>query len=205
MSDWALYNPLQDRMEDMGEFSSAKAGIHHSDDSEGTRTWVDLVTDKAMALRAPRPMLLLPLVLLVACLALASGQPCFTQNRLFITHHVNNPRTLAPNPRAYCSIMMRRRRIYGKLINTFIHAPIPSINNVCFGGGTPFPSGLRWSNVSFTITACIYNSSTRSYTGTYLSSRILIRCCQGRPVYHEERMLLPPRVYRAATGPCCFP
>ncbi|XP_039353485.1 ribonuclease-like [Mauremys reevesii] len=155
---------------------------------------VDLVIDTAMAMRGPHPLLLLPLVLLIACLALASGQSCVTQNRLFIKHHVNNPRTPAPNPRAYCSMMMRRRGIYGKLINTFIHASIPSINNVCFGGGTPFPSGLRWSNRSFAITVCRYNSLTRSYTGTYLSSRILIRCCQGRPVYYEERILLPPRI-----------
>ncbi|XP_043352092.1 ribonuclease-like [Dermochelys coriacea] len=172
-------------------FNSAEAGIHHSDDSKGTRTWVDLVTDTALVLRGPRPMLPLPLVLLVACLAQARGKPCVTQNRLFIRHHVNNPRTPAPNPRAYCSLMRRRRRIYGKLINTFIHAPIQPINNVCFGGGTPFPSGLLWSKVSFTLTACIYNLSTCSYTGTYLSSRILISCCQGHPVYYEEQMLLP--------------
>ncbi|XP_030395789.1 ribonuclease-like [Gopherus evgoodei] len=147
-----------------------------------------------MAMRGPHPLILLPLVLLVACLALASGQPCVAQYRQFIMDHVNYPRAPVPNPTAYCNMMMMSRGIYGRLINTFIHASIPSISHVCYWGETLFPSGLRWSNRLFAITACIYNASTDSYTGTYLSSRILIHCCQGSPVYYEERILLPPRI-----------
>uniref|UniRef100_A0A8C3SIM5 Ribonuclease A-domain domain-containing protein n=1 Tax=Chelydra serpentina TaxID=8475 RepID=A0A8C3SIM5_CHESE len=135
-----------------------------------------------MALRAPCPMLLLPLVLLLACLALASGQPCFTQNRLFITHHVNNPRTLAPNPRAYCSIMMRRRRIYGKLINTFIH----EINKVCTTDGVASGPYKFESKNPFNITICTFNPWSISYTGVSVSEKIVISCWNALPVFYVK-------------------
>ncbi|XP_067414472.1 ribonuclease-like [Emydura macquarii macquarii] len=165
---------------------SAKAGIHRSDASEERRTRVDPATDSAMAKRGPHPALLLTLVLLAASLALSSGQSCVEKNKIFQKHHVDNP-LLSILPTPYCNWMMRRREIYRKPLNTFINAPIPSINNVCSGGGTPSGNGLRRSKFRFHTISCRFNPRTRSYTGRGVSRRILIRCCIGLPVYYRER------------------
>ncbi|XP_067404404.1 ribonuclease-like [Emydura macquarii macquarii] len=146
---------------------------------------VDPATDSAMATRGPRPALLLTLVLLAASLALSSGQSCVEKNRIFQKHHVDFPPVRLPLNR-YCDRLMRIRQIHGKLLNTFIHAPNPRINSVCSGGGDPILGGLRRSKANFLTTTCRFNPRTRSYTGRGLSQRIIIRCCNGLPVYYRE-------------------
>ncbi|XP_067412544.1 ribonuclease-like [Emydura macquarii macquarii] len=138
-----------------------------------------------MAMRGPRPTLLLTLVLLAASLALSSGQSCAEKNRIFQKHHVDNS-LLSILPTPYCNWMMRRREIYGKPLNTFINAPIPRINKICSGGGTPSGNGLRRSKFRFHTITCRFNLRTRSYNGRGLSQRIIIRCCNGLPVYYKE-------------------
>uniref|UniRef100_A0A8C8VJ97 Ribonuclease A-domain domain-containing protein n=1 Tax=Pelusios castaneus TaxID=367368 RepID=A0A8C8VJ97_9SAUR len=83
-----------------------------------------------MALRRPCPMFLLPLILLAVGLSLGSGQTCVMKNRIFQRHHVQYP-VIFPRPKNYCDKIMRMRQIYGKPLNTFIHAPIQAINRVC--------------------------------------------------------------------------
>ncbi|TFJ96269.1 Ribonuclease [Platysternon megacephalum] len=135
-----------------------------------------------MAPRGPNPVLLLSLVLLAAGLAMANGQPCVTQNRIFNTHQVDYPQTPAPNPRAYCNTMMKKQGIYGKILNTFIHASISIVNNICFGGGIPIAGGLHRSKAVFPTTQCRYNPPIHADTGTPMSQKIVIRCCKGLPV-----------------------
>ncbi|XP_067409131.1 ribonuclease-like [Emydura macquarii macquarii] len=138
-----------------------------------------------MAMRGSRPALLLTLVLLAASLALSSSQSCAEKNRIFQKHHVDFPPVRPPLNR-YCDRLMRIRQIYGKLLNTFIHAPISKINSVCSGGGDPIPGGLRRSKANFLTTTCQYDPRTRSYTGRGVSQRIIIRCCKGLPVDYQE-------------------
>ncbi|XP_039353490.1 ribonuclease-like [Mauremys reevesii] len=139
-----------------------------------------------MALRGRRPAFLLPLVLLAAGLALASGLPWFELNKIFNKHHVDYPRTTSPNPSTYCNMMMRARGIYWTPVNTFIHASTPSIRNVCFRGGIPIQHGLRRSIQSFSITTCRYIAWIRSYIGTRRSQNIIIGCWNWLPVYYRE-------------------
>ncbi|XP_034642522.1 ribonuclease-like [Trachemys scripta elegans] len=138
-----------------------------------------------MAPRRPRPALLLPLILLATCLALASGKPWVELNKIFQKHHVDYPRTVVPNPLSYCNTMMKKRGLYGTPVNTFIHALPLSINSICLIG-TPRPDGLRESRAFFTVTICRYNPRIRSYSGTYVSRRIAIGCWNRLPVYYKE-------------------
>ncbi|KAG6922819.1 hypothetical protein G0U57_000941 [Chelydra serpentina] len=171
-------------------FSSTEAGIHRSDDSEGTRTWIDTVTDTAMALRGPCPSLLLPLVLLAACLVLASGHSCIEQNFNFIRKHVDFPKTPPPNPNAYCNIMMIYRGLYGKAVNTFIHDPVSKINSICSGKGKPKIGGLYESNELFSITQCIFDpkSLSFSYIGKEKKMKIIVGCWNEIAVYYLEQI-----------------
>ncbi|CAM2102701.1 unnamed protein product [Caretta caretta] len=112
----------------------------------------------------------------------ASGQPCAMQNRIFNKSQVDYPRTAAQNPRTYDNTMMKKQGIYGKILTPFIHAPIPIVNNICFGGGIPNTGGLHRSKAVFPTTQCRYNPPIHAYTGTPMSQKIVIRCCKGLPV-----------------------
>ncbi|TFJ97011.1 Ribonuclease [Platysternon megacephalum] len=77
----------------------------------------------ALAPRGPRPVLLLPLVLLTTGLAELSEGASYQQ---FVNQHVDFPRSRVPNNQNYCDLLMQRRGLTHpacKLINTFIHAP----------------------------------------------------------------------------------
>ncbi|KAH1182254.1 hypothetical protein KIL84_010008 [Mauremys mutica] len=171
-------------------FSSTEAGTNRSDDSEGTRTWVDPVTDMAMILGGPRPALLLPLILLAACLVLASGEPWIEPNFIFQRKHVNYPKTDAPDANAYCNKMMLLRGLYGKAVNTFIHEPVSNINSICKDGGTPIIGGLYESKDEFNTTQCIFEPDTLSisYIGVEKKRKIIVGCWNGYPVYYLEQL-----------------
>ncbi|TFJ99636.1 Ribonuclease [Platysternon megacephalum] len=143
-----------------------------------------------MALRGPCPALLLPLILLAACLVLASGQPWIEPNFMFLRKHVDYPKTNAPNANAYCNMMMQIRGIYGKAVNTFIHEPVSKINSICKEGGTPKIGGLRESKVEFSITQCVFepNPLSISYIGIVKNRKIIIGCWNLYPVYYLEQI-----------------
>ncbi|XP_006113900.2 ribonuclease-like [Pelodiscus sinensis] len=135
-----------------------------------------------MAPCGPRPVLLL---LLAACLALANGQLWYELNFLFNKNHVNYPKTSAPDPSTYCNLMMQNRGIYLNMVNTFIHAPISTINSVCTAGGTLKKGGLRVSTATFNVTQCVFQPGpwSISYLGTAKAQKVTVGCWNGVPVY----------------------
>ncbi|KAG6921417.1 hypothetical protein G0U57_007882 [Chelydra serpentina] len=144
----------------------------------------------AMALRGPCPSLLLPLVLLAACLALSSGQTCIELNFNCYRKHLDFPKTPAPNPNAYCNTMMPSRGLYGKAVNTFIHDPVKNINSICSGKGKPKIGGLYESNELFTITQCVFDPKplSFSYIGKEKKMKIIVGCWNEKPVYYLEQI-----------------
>ncbi|KAH1182094.1 ribonuclease-like [Mauremys mutica] len=143
-----------------------------------------------MALRGPRPALLLPLALLAACLVLASGQPWIEPNFIFQRKHVNYPKTPAPDANDYCNKMMLLRGLYGKAVNTFIHEPVSNINRICRDDGIPKIGGLRESKDEFSITQCIFNPDTLSisYIGVVKKLKIIVGCWNFYAVYYLEQL-----------------
>ncbi|XP_044840649.1 ribonuclease-like [Mauremys mutica] len=144
-----------------------------------------------MALRGPRPALLLPLALLAACLVLASGQPWVEANFKFFFKHVDYLKTRAPNPNAYCNKMMQIKGLYGmQIVNTFIHEPVSKINSICKDGGTPIIGGLRESKVEFNTTLCIFKPDTLSisYVGVEKKRKIIVGCWSLYPAYYLEQL-----------------
>ncbi|KAM9121370.1 ribonuclease-like [Pangshura tecta] len=139
-----------------------------------------------MAMRRSHLRLLLPLILLAACLVLTSGTAWTRLKNRFRKYHVDFPRSSADFLENYCGKMMLRRGIYGKSINTFIHAPMRSIKRVCSVGGMHVSSGLRKSIFDFPVTTCIYN--TDSYIEVKYSWHIVIGCWNRLPVFYEENM-----------------
>ncbi|XP_044841108.1 ribonuclease-like [Mauremys mutica] len=131
-----------------------------------------------MILGGPRPVLLLPLILLAACLILASGQPWIEPNFIFQRKHLDYEKTKAPTANAYCNTMMIFRGLYGKAVNTFIHEPILKITSICKEGGTPKIGGLYKSKVEFSITQCVFKPDTLSisYIGVVKKRKIIIGC-----------------------------
>ncbi|XP_067404377.1 ribonuclease-like [Emydura macquarii macquarii] len=139
-----------------------------------------------MAPKGPRPALLLTLGLLAACLALASGQTWVELNKIFLKHHVDYPRTRVPNPRNYCNVMMKARGLYWTPVNTFMHAPIQSINSICSVNGTPLGGGLHQSKASIPVTTCRYSPKGGFYTTNTISRKIVIGCWNKLAVYFRE-------------------
>uniref|UniRef100_A0A8C3I0Z9 Ribonuclease A-domain domain-containing protein n=1 Tax=Chrysemys picta bellii TaxID=8478 RepID=A0A8C3I0Z9_CHRPI len=82
----------------------------------------------------------------------------------------------------YCDTMMQHREMYGQEANTFIHAPIGSINGICNLGGTPGKPNERHSVAPFDITVCAFNSTSRTYAGTRYVRRIVLACLKGLPI-----------------------
>ncbi|XP_067409097.1 ribonuclease-like [Emydura macquarii macquarii] len=147
---------------------------------------VDPAPDMARAMRRPRPALLLTLALLAASLAPAHGQPWASLNNLFNKYHVDVLPSPGSDLNAYCTGMMRDRGIFLKPVHTFIHEPIPAINDVCSGGGTPIFGGLRRSIGFFSTTTCTYNPLSVSYSGTLINRKIVLACWNGLPVLYVE-------------------
>ncbi|KAH1181885.1 hypothetical protein KIL84_009639 [Mauremys mutica] len=138
-------------------------------------------------MRRPHLRLLLPLVLLAACLALASGTPWTRLKNRFRWHHVDFPRSSVGFRNNYCDKMMWRRGIYGTLINTFIHAPMRSIKRVCSVGGMHVSNGLRKSIFHFPVTTCRYKPYTDSYKEVkYPRQIVTIGCWNRLPVFYLE-------------------
>ncbi|XP_044841107.1 ribonuclease-like [Mauremys mutica] len=134
-----------------------------------------------MALKISFPVLLLPLGLLGAWLALASGQLWNEKNDKFLLKHWNYPRSEDSNG-TYCDTMMQSREMYGQEANTFIHAPIGAINSICNLGGTPGKPNERHSVAPFDITVCAFNSTGHTYAGTRYVRRIVLDCRKGVPI-----------------------
>ncbi|XP_077687845.1 ribonuclease-like [Eretmochelys imbricata] len=143
---------------------------------------VDPVTDTAMALKGPCPALLLPLALLVTCLALSSGQYWNPLNDIFRREHVNNPKNNAVNNKVYCNMMMWDRGIFWKYTNTFIHESLKKINAICNADGIPAGGFKRKSKNSFSITICTFNPWTFSFNGLSGKKKIVLSCLNGLPV-----------------------
>lgn len=160
---------------------------------------VDLVTDTAMARSGPCPALLLPLVQLTVCLALASRQSCYDRNYVF-RHHMDLRWLSCNRHNSYCNMRMKKMTIYGKPVNTFVHAPSEHLNHICMGNGIPIPPNLLRSTRFYLATTCTYNKSL-SYTGRLFHEQIIVGCClQGTLLLpltpalslpHQPRHLVP--------------
>ncbi|XP_067400716.1 ribonuclease-like [Emydura macquarii macquarii] len=145
-----------------------------------------------MAPRGPRPMLFLLLVLLAAGLAQLSEGVSYRQ---FLTRHVDNPKTGAPNGRIYCNTLMQRRgltRPVCKLTNTFVHAPAHQLQAICRGAGRCHGRNLCDSNAAFRLTICRVMPGSRpgrcNYRARVQTRRIRVACRQRLPV-HFDRVL----------------
>ncbi|XP_050774005.1 ribonuclease-like [Gopherus flavomarginatus] len=161
----------------------------------GIGVWmkVDPVTDAAMALRGPHPLLFLTLILLAAGLAQISECASYRQ---FVTQHFDNPKTNAANDRLYCNLLMQRRgltRIFCKRRNTFIHAPAGQLQAICARGGTHVSLNLYDSLESFNVTTCRVlprslpgNCRYRAAIG---NTKIRVACVKGLPVHLEPTYL----------------
>ncbi|XP_034642580.1 ribonuclease-like [Trachemys scripta elegans] len=142
-----------------------------------------------MAMRGPRPLLLLPFVPLTACLTFASGWSSIAEFKTFLKNHVDYVRTSFYQHNNYCSMRMRRVSLNKKPINTFIHKHIEAIKSVCRTNGINFPPDLRKSNNTFKVTTCRYDKTHNQrhwYNGTFYRRHIIIRCYQAYPIYYHE-------------------
>ncbi|CAM4550561.1 unnamed protein product [Lepidochelys kempii] len=154
---------------------------------------VDPGTDSAMALRGTRPTLLLPLVLLVASLALAQEESRYEK---FLRQHVDASDPSPPDARRYCNLLMRRRDMATahkcKHLNTFIHSSANQIKPVCGDGGEPAGGDLRLSEDPFPLTVCELQGGADppncDYSGSSSTSRIVIACVDGEPVHFETQV-----------------
>ncbi|XP_075768169.1 ribonuclease pancreatic-like [Pelodiscus sinensis] len=149
-----------------------------------------------MALHGPRPASLLPLLLLLAAsLALSAGQNWNPLNDLFRKRHVDSSPILnVASINAYCSKMMWRRALYGRLSNTFIIAKPEDINKVCSTEGLAKGPYRYESKNPFDIIVCIYNHFTLSYTGLKDKQKIVLSCWKGLPalyIKHVQPDLMP--------------
>ncbi|XP_067389118.1 ribonuclease-like [Emydura macquarii macquarii] len=133
-----------------------------------------------MALPGSCPLLLLPLVLLGACLAVSVRELWTLENDKFLLQHWNYPRSPEPNG-TYCEVMMARRELSGK-DNTFIHAPVGAINNVCNLAGRPGRPNERHSVAAFDITLCTFNATSQAYAEARYRRRLVLACWKGVPV-----------------------
>ncbi|XP_075768314.1 ribonuclease-like [Pelodiscus sinensis] len=119
-------------------------------------------------------------------MAMASGHSCFPPFEDFLWDHWDYPKTSFPNQDNYCDRMMWYRRLYGKPKHIFIHAPIHKILNVCRGGGIHLGGGWYKSKDYFTVTECTFHPPCGPYTGSWFSTKIVLRCCNGFPVDIKE-------------------
>ncbi|XP_039353199.1 ribonuclease-like [Mauremys reevesii] len=172
-------------------FSSAVTEIHHSDDSKGTRTWVDPVTEMAMAPRGP--VLLLPLVLLTTGLAQLTEGASYQQ---FVNQHVDFPRSRVPNNQNYCDLLMQRRgltRPACKPINTFIHEPAGQLRDICGRGGRHIKRNLYDSKRTFRVTTCREAPGSRPrhcrYRASVRVTRVRVACNSNLPVHLDPKYL----------------
>ncbi|CAM5153420.1 unnamed protein product [Eretmochelys imbricata] len=146
-----------------------------------------------MALRGTRPTLLLPLVLLVASLALAQEESRYEK---FLRQHVDASDPSPPDARRYCNLLMRRRDMATahkcKHLNTFIHSSANQIKPVCGDGGEPAGGDLRLSEDPFPLTICELQGGADppdcDYSGSSSTSRIVIACVDGEPVHFETQV-----------------
>ncbi|EMP41551.1 Ribonuclease [Chelonia mydas] len=111
-----------------------------------------------MARSGPCPALLLPLVQLTVCLALASRQSCYDRNYVF-RHHMDFRWLSCNRHNSYCNMRMKKMTIYGKPVNTFVHAPSEHLNHICMGNGIPIPPNLLRSTRFYLATTCTYNKT----------------------------------------------
>ncbi|KAH1181944.1 ribonuclease-like [Mauremys mutica] len=139
-----------------------------------------------MAPSRPRPVLLLTLALLAACVALTLGQKWNPLNDVFRREHVDNPKTIATNNNAYCNRMMWDRVMYWKYSNTFIHETPENITKVCTTEGVANGPYRYESKNEFNITSCTFNPWSISYTGISSSQKIVIACWDGLPVFYVK-------------------
>ncbi|CAM5096093.1 unnamed protein product [Natator depressus] len=154
---------------------------------------VDPVTDTAMALKGPRPLLFLTLVLLAASLAQLSEGASYQQ---FVTRHFDSPKTRAANDRLYCNRMMQSRgltRVFCKRRNTFIHAPAGQLQAICARGGTHVRLNLYDSLESFNVTTCRALPRSRPghcrYRAAIGNTKIRVACAKGLPVHLQPTYL----------------
>ncbi|KAJ6651878.1 hypothetical protein lerEdw1_015983 [Lerista edwardsae] len=148
--------------------------------------------DTAMAQRGPPLGLTTAVLLMAACLAVASA----ASYRNFLREHVDFPTTNITDPLQYCNRMMQRREMatasHCKHLNTFLHADPSYIEAVCGDGGQPTTGDLRESNDVFPLTLCRLQKSSWApdckYDGSSSTERIVIACVDGEPVHLQTEV-----------------
>ncbi|XP_014310202.1 ribonuclease 4 [Myotis lucifugus] len=137
-----------------------------------------------MALQKTLSLLLLSLLTL---LGLGLVQPSYgeTMHQRFLREHVDSNWTGGNN--WYCNTMMQRRgmtRPRCKQLNTFIHADIGTIKNICRTPNIRCKNGrMNCHGRHVRVTECSLTASSQrkcSYQGRGRSRRVVI-ACQGNP------------------------
>ncbi|XP_039355265.1 brain ribonuclease-like isoform X2 [Mauremys reevesii] len=154
------------------------------------------VTDTAMALREPRPALLLPHILLSGSLGLIGERNEYEQ---FKRKHVDFPKTSNTQNETYCNYMMKKRNMtnntYCKPFNTFIHDTEQAIKAICKKKGILDKDNIYKSNTAFSLTVCKLDSQnvqsgpvqSCTYEGKEKTSKIRVACNNNHlPVHFEN-------------------
>ncbi|XP_044842496.1 ribonuclease-like [Mauremys mutica] len=155
---------------------------------------VDPVTDTAMALRGPRPALLLPHILLSGSLGLIGERNKYEQ---FKRKHVDFPKTSNTHGKTYCNYMMKERNMtndtYCKPVNTFIHDTEQAIKAICKEKGILVKDNIYKSNTTFKLTICklkSQNGQSCTYEEEEETSMICVGCNEKHLPVHFENMTL---------------
>uniref|UniRef100_A0A8D2IQ14 Ribonuclease A-domain domain-containing protein n=1 Tax=Varanus komodoensis TaxID=61221 RepID=A0A8D2IQ14_VARKO len=104
----------------------------------------------------------------------------------FQNMHVDHPKTTAPNPNAYCNLMMRQRNLIQrpcKSGNTFINCRAERIRQLC----QRTSDGYETSPQPYPVVKCTHQSNTQypncQYTGMPENERITVLCERNLPVH----------------------
>ncbi|XP_059036995.1 ribonuclease pancreatic-like [Mustela lutreola] len=134
-------------------------------------------------------ILFLPLVLVL--LVLGYVQPSLakeTQAEKFLRQHMD-PDTSTVTA-SYCNKMMKHRNIMVgdcKLVNTFIHEPLPDVQAVCFQGNVPCKNtkpNCHKSSSKMRITDCHLKKEAKYPKCEYETQQLrksIIVTCEGNP------------------------
>ncbi|XP_034991654.2 ribonuclease pancreatic-like [Zootoca vivipara] len=136
------------------------------------------------------------LVRLAILLSVLLVQSCEGQSwEAFQNKHIDYPKTQAPNPNAYCNLMMVKRKLNPtrcKPRNTFINHAKESVQEVCGSGGKPYEKNLYDSIENFPMIDCNFTDGKPpndcKYKGLEFSRRIRVACQNNMPV-HLEKLL----------------
>ncbi|XP_006266759.1 ribonuclease [Alligator mississippiensis] len=139
--------------------------------------------------RAPHAALLL-FLLLTLVLSLVVGDHKESAYEKFQRQHVDED-SPSPYDDAYCTQRMQAKNMTQrtcKIINTFIHAALPSIDDICTGAGNNTHDNYYYSYSDFNVTDCTFVSRSSPkecmYSARNNTQKICIACTENLPVHY---------------------